>query len=268
MAEDASSPIEPGRGTTDKDIAVAKDDDESEMSDVIDEPPKPRRAKNGGSKPAPKSKGAKRKVGASDSSLSVPGSPSRKRGKKKGPSATSSSATLSPEEADVKKLQGQLVKCGVRKIWAFELKSCGDDVKAKIRHLKNMLRDIGMDGRFSESRAREIKERRELEADLEAVQEMDRNWGTHGRSGRPSRSRQQKSLKEDSLSEDESGQSGGGGGGGGGAKGISNDKGEDSDAAEEKEATDEEDDGAPNTSRRRRFGDLAFLGSDSESDSE
>ncbi|CAK7275080.1 hypothetical protein SEPCBS57363_006494 [Sporothrix epigloea] len=254
FAEDAASPSEPARDT-----AEAKDDDESEMSDIIDEPPKRKRAKNG---PALKSKDAKRKADASDSSLSVPGSPSRKRGKKEGSSATSSSAVLSPEDAEVKKLQGQLVKCGVRKIWAFELKSCGDDAKAKVRHLKNMLRDIGMDGRFSESRAREIKERRELEADLEAVQEMDRNWGTHGRNGRPSRSRQQKSLKEDSLSEDEDGQSGNG------AKDTSNGKDEDSDAAEEKEAIDEDEDGAPSTLRRRRFGDLAFLGSDSESDSE
>ncbi len=56
-----------------------------------------------------------------------------------------------------------------------------------------------MDGRFSEAKAREIKERRELEADLEAVKEMDKNWGVSG--GRASRSRAAKSLKE--LSDDD-----------------------------------------------------------------
>ncbi|CAK7199800.1 hypothetical protein SEUCBS139899_002486 [Sporothrix eucalyptigena] len=237
---------------------------DSQMSDVIDEPSKRKRAKKDESKQAPK-KATKRKADDSDSLSSVIDDPPPK--KKKG---TTLASTLSPDEAEVKKLQGQLVKCGVRKIWAFELKSYGDDAKAKIRHLKGMLRDIGMDGRFSESRAREIKERRELEADLEAVQEMDRNWGTHGSSGRPSRSRQYKSLKEESSDDDENEGEGGGGGHNAGDEDDGDAKKERKGrpAGENNEDDDDEEDAAPKTSRRSRFGDLAFLGSDSESDSD
>ncbi|GKT43417.1 uncharacterized protein ColSpa_03598 [Colletotrichum spaethianum] len=152
------------------------DDTSSELSDVIDEPPKPKRKKKeaGAGSKAPKQKKA-------------------------------STAPENPDDAEVKKLQSQLVKCGIRKIWGFELKQYGDNTKAKIKHLRDMLRDIGMDGRFSEAKAKEIKERRELEADLEAVQEMNANWGAGGRSSR-SKARGQpaptKAVKDD-LSEDE-----------------------------------------------------------------
>ena len=40
-----------------------------------------------------------------------------------------------------------------------------------------MLKDVGMEGRFSEQKATAIKERRELAADLEAVQEGAKQWG-------------------------------------------------------------------------------------------
>ncbi len=139
----------------------------SEESVVIDEPVKSKRQSKGNApKPATKSKPAK--------------TPSE----------------LSPDEAEIKKLQGQLLKCGIRKIWAFELRQHGENAKAKIRHLRGLLQEVGMDGRFSEAKAREIKERRELEADLEAVQEMNQNWGVSG--ARSSRSRAAKSMKEPS----------------------------------------------------------------------
>lgn len=168
-------------------------------------------------------------------------------------------ATDSPDEAEVKKLQGQLAKCGVRKIWGFELKRFGDDVKAKIRHLKSMLRDAGMDGRFSEAKAREIKERRELMADLEEVQEMNRNWGVNG-SGRASRSRaDERGIGGDTEDEAEVVAHGSG-------KTKSNGHGD----SREKEGADDDDDDGPKVRARgrqsARQADLAFLGSDSESD--
>lgn len=46
-----------------------------------------------------------------------------------------------------------------------------------MKHLQKELRDAGMNGRFSESRAKEIKEQRELMADLEAVKEGEKSWG-------------------------------------------------------------------------------------------
>ncbi|KAI2627867.1 hypothetical protein GGR54DRAFT_436710 [Hypoxylon sp. NC1633] len=181
------------------------DDSSSELSSVLDEPP-PRKRKSKEPRAASKPKQTKELTG---------------------------------DEAEIKKLQGQLVKCGIRKIWGFELKKYGDDSKAKLRHLRGMLRDAGMDGRFSEIKAKEIKERRELMADLEAVTEMNRNWGSGG--GRASRSKAvTKSLKE---SENEA-----------------DDKGEESNESREGN------DSKANTRVSKRMADLAFLGSESESD--
>lgn len=83
------------------------------------------------------------------------------------------------------------------------MKKFGDDNKQKIKHLQGMLRDVGMTGRFSEQRAREIKELRELQADLEAVTEGDNKWGLQ--SGKRARG-QRKILKElsDEDGEDDS----------------------------------------------------------------
>ena len=134
-------------------------EDESDLSDVPDEPPKPKRMSKNLRVPTSKPKGTARQP----------------------------NKNMTPDEAEIKKLQSWLLKCGVRKIWAFELKKYDNDNKAKISHLRNMLADVGMTGRFSEAKAREIKERRELEADLEAVREMDKNWGIRG--SRTSRSR-------------------------------------------------------------------------------
>jgi hypothetical protein len=126
---------------------------ESELSSVIDEPaPKKKRQKKAVAKEAKKKEG-KQKV---------------KQAKAKEES--------DPQEAEIKRLQGWLVKCGIRKLWHRELAPY-DTSKAKINHLKEMLKDAGMDGRYSMDKARQIRERRELEADLEAVQEGARRWG-------------------------------------------------------------------------------------------
>jgi hypothetical protein len=41
-----------------------------------------------------------------------------------------------------------------------------------------MLSEVGMTGRYSIDKANQIKEARELAADIEAVQEGDQRWGT------------------------------------------------------------------------------------------
>lgn len=81
-----------------------------------------------------------------------------------------------PDEAEIKRLQGWLVKCGIRKLWGKELKPY-ETPKAKIRHLRQMLEDVGMTGRFSMEKARDIRERRELAADLAEVQDRTQRWG-------------------------------------------------------------------------------------------
>jgi hypothetical protein len=81
-----------------------------------------------------------------------------------------------PNAAEIKRLQGWLVKCGIRKLWGKELKSY-ETSKAKIKHLKEMLVDVGMTGRYSQEKANQIKLERELAADIEAVKEGAERWG-------------------------------------------------------------------------------------------
>lgn len=203
-------------------------DSESEMSVVIDETPKPKRKRK------TKSEALASKSSGSSKPTRAPKAPKAAKPKKE----PNSAKDLTPIEAEIKALQSQLVKCGVRKIWGFELKQYGEDGKAKIRHLQGMLKDVGMTGRFSEQRAKEIKEARELKADLDAVMEGESKWGLE--SGRRNRG-QRKSFKE-SSDEDEEGE--------GSAEGKSMSASE-----------------APSRIARAKQ-ELAFLGDDDESDSE
>ncbi|KAL9617287.1 MAG: hypothetical protein Q9160_007914 [Pyrenula sp. 1 TL-2023] len=123
---------------------------EDELSDVLDEPPKPK----------------KRRQNTKESTS---------KGSKKFPKAKAGSEPT-PDEAEIKRLQGWLVKCGIRKLWGKELKPF-ETSKAKIRHLRQMLEDVGMTGRFSMEKARDIRERRELAADLAEVQDRTQRWG-------------------------------------------------------------------------------------------
>jgi hypothetical protein len=131
---------------------VTKDDSESEMSVVYDEEPKP--------KPVRKRKSSE---GAS------------KKGKK--PATKGKDEDLDPDQAEIKRLQGWLVKCGIRKMWWRELQPY-ETPKAKIKHLKQMLEDAGMKGRYSLEKARQIRDERELKADLEQIQQGAKVWGT------------------------------------------------------------------------------------------
>jgi hypothetical protein len=143
--------------------------DDSDLSSLIDESPKKKsrqkkepaaRAKKG-AKPAPKAK--------------APAKPK---------------ADDDPDTAEIKRLQGWLVKCGIRKVWSRDpqLSKC-DTNKEKIRVLKGMLNDVGMDGKYSVEKAAKIKEKREFEKDLAAIQEAEAHWGTAGDNGggRPKR---------------------------------------------------------------------------------
>ncbi|QYS96126.1 hypothetical protein H0G86_003387 [Trichoderma simmonsii] len=194
-----------------KDESKPEVNEEDEYSDVIDEPPP-----------------TKRKRGEKKETSSKP--------KASKPAAKKDATPDDPKDAEIKKLQSQLTKCGIRKLWHIELKQYGDNAGAKIRHLKKMLADIGMDGRFSESKAREIKEMRELQADVEAAQEMDRLWGTSS-GGRASRSKAKTTAQEAKV--------------------------------ESAEETGDEEDDEPTSfaaRRRRAHADLAFLGDESDSD--
>ena len=129
---------------------------ESELSDVIDDGPKPKRRKKGSREAKPKK---------------APKKEPKKRGRKSAPKED-----LDPDTEEIKRLQWWLVKCGMRKMWAKELKPF-DTPSEKIRHLKEMLSDAGMTGRFSTEKAARIREARELQADLAAVTEGAKRWG-------------------------------------------------------------------------------------------
>ncbi|KPI40300.1 uncharacterized protein AB675_7663 [Cyphellophora attinorum] len=131
---------------------------DSEMSVVLDEDPKPKRKPKTKST-APKGKSSK---------------PAWK------PAKSKSTTEDDPDQAEIKRLQGWLVKCGVRKVWGAYLKPY-ETPKAKIKHLKELLADVGMTGRYSVEKAASIKEARELAEDLSAVQEGDQRWGTAGK---------------------------------------------------------------------------------------
>ena len=182
----------------------AADSDSSEMSIVLDEPP-------------PKSRKNKKSTTTSTKTPKAPPAP------------------VSALGQEIKTLQTQLLSCGIRKIWAFELKQYGEDEKAKLKHLKRMLEDAGMKGRYSKARAKEIKVERELRDDLEAVREGERHWGIEGEEGRPKRGMGGK-LKQ---GREETGSAG------------------------EEDAHKKED---PQDKRRRVMNELAFLGDESESD--
>ncbi|KAK2745209.1 hypothetical protein FQN55_006334 [Onygenales sp. PD_40] len=166
LSELSDESEQPAKSTSKKASEVAKQDEsESEMSVVIDDEPKPKTKRQ------------------------KPSASSPKASKKKAP-AKDKAKEDDPDTAEIKRLQGWLVKCGIRKMWFRELAPY-DTPKAKIRHLREMLKEAGMEGRFSLEKAKAIKEERELKEDLETVREGAKKWGTQHSSdedgGRPRR---------------------------------------------------------------------------------
>ncbi|KAF2457542.1 hypothetical protein BDY21DRAFT_363814 [Lineolata rhizophorae] len=181
-----TSHLEKEASPTKATVNETKDDDSSSLSSVIDETPPPKRRKK---KEKPDAK--------------LAGKQTKKRASK-----AKDETNVDPNDAEIKRLQGWLVKCGIRKMWWRELQPY-DTPRAKINHLKAMLKDAGMDGRYSIEKARQIKERRELAADLEAVQEGNKRWG-HSESeeedpGKPKR-RLARGLKELAFLNDDDGE--------------------------------------------------------------
>ncbi|OQD69276.1 hypothetical protein PENPOL_c002G04703 [Penicillium polonicum] len=151
---DASDASDAPDDTSDvvKKTGDTKDDSESEMSVVLDIEPQPK---------APR----KRQKSAAGTATKTKKAPKSK------------DEDTSPDQAEIKRLQGWLIKCGIRKLWGKELAPY-DTPKAKIKHLKGMLEDAGMTGRPSQEKANQIREERELKADLEQIQQGAKQWGT------------------------------------------------------------------------------------------
>ncbi len=139
------------------DTKDANDDSESEMSVLLDEGPQPKNKRKQREPSGQKAKNSKTTKGKPDTELDG-------------------------DQAEIKRLQGWLVKCGIRKLWGKELKPY-ETPRAKIKHLKEMLAEAGMSGRYSLEKANQIKEARELAADIEAVQEGAERWGADDDAG-------------------------------------------------------------------------------------
>lgn len=134
-------------------------DSDSELSSLIDEDPAPKKRQK--------------------SETSTKSSKSTKKSTK---AKSKADIDVDPDQAEIKRLQGWLTKCGIRKMWYKELQPY-DTSKGKIKHLKAMLADVGMTGRYSMEKANQIRDARELAADIEAVQEGAERWGKEGDEG-------------------------------------------------------------------------------------
>ncbi|KAG7094114.1 hypothetical protein E1B28_007728 [Marasmius oreades] len=126
-------------------LTVAEDSKaESDISDVVDEPPKPKRQ---GKVKDKSEKTAKKKKAA---------------------------PALSKDEATIKRLKGFVNACGVRKVWVKVFKGVEDQPSKQIKILKDILAGLGMTGRLSMEQAKAIKEKRDLALELEDVQNFEK----------------------------------------------------------------------------------------------
>ena len=140
-----------------KDANSAGAEDESDLSSPLDDEPRT------------KAKARNRRSGSVEKKVNTKAKSKAKDTKRK-------ASDTNPDGDEIKRLQGWLIKCGIRKMWYKELAPY-DSPKAKIRHLKDMLNDAGMTGRYSVERATQIRDARELKSELEAVQAGAKQWG-------------------------------------------------------------------------------------------
>ncbi|KAJ2743675.1 hypothetical protein GGI20_003566 [Coemansia sp. BCRC 34301] len=111
-------------------------------------------------------------------------------------------------ETTITNLKQYVTKCGLRKVWAKEL--AGMSGAQQIRHLKDMLSELGMEGRPTLEKCKKIKAKRDLLAELEEIggdaadAKPNQKQETTGRSRRSGSARSMKVVSDDeSESEDE-----------------------------------------------------------------
>jgi len=76
-------------------------------------------------------------------------------------------------------IQSLVVACGVRKVWAKELKDC-ETTSQQISHLRRMLMELGMKSRFSMEQAKAIRKERELAKEIRAFASLRRSMPAKG----------------------------------------------------------------------------------------
>lgn len=80
-------------------------------------------------------------------------------------------ADKSKREAHLERLKSYVFKCGVRKVWKKELD--GLNVTQSVAKVTRILEELGMQGRPTLQRCKEIKERREYEKEMEVIDEAN-----------------------------------------------------------------------------------------------
>ncbi|KAJ2455188.1 hypothetical protein EV183_000923 [Coemansia sp. RSA 2336] len=70
-------------------------------------------------------------------------------------------------DTTIANLKSYIGKCGVRKVWSKELADM--NTAQQVRHLKSMLADLGMVGRPTLEKCKKIKAKRDLQAELDAI---------------------------------------------------------------------------------------------------
>lgn len=138
---------------------IEEDGAESDLSSVIDEPPKKRQKKG---------KDAEKQGDSQKSS----------RGKK-------AKEPLSKDEETVTKLKAVVVACGVRKTWKKEFQGL-EKPKQQIKRLHEMLADLGMTPRYTIEKAKAIKHKREFRQELQDIQEFEQAQRRKERKGQES----------------------------------------------------------------------------------
>ncbi|KAG9021299.1 hypothetical protein FS837_007371, partial [Tulasnella sp. UAMH 9824] len=121
-------------------------DDDDDLSELEDQPPrkkaKTKRTSDGGSKGKVKSKKA-----AAESWFLTAKNPQDKN------------------EEEIKRLKSFVLACGVRKKWVKEFEGL-DTSAQQINKLRKILADLGMTGRLSLEKAKEIREKREFAQEM------------------------------------------------------------------------------------------------------
>ncbi|KAG8913055.1 hypothetical protein FRC00_003146 [Tulasnella sp. 408] len=155
-------------------------DDDDNLSELEDQPPrkkaKTKRTSDGGSKGKAKSKkAAAESVGVTSECqlrrLSLINYLSQGSASEEDPAPKKRSRKDKNEE-EIKRLKSFVLACGVRKKWVKEFEGL-DTSAQQINKLRKILADLGMTGRLSLEKAKEIREKREFAQEMEDIQEFN-----------------------------------------------------------------------------------------------
>lgn len=113
--------------------------------------------------------------GPSSSKQRQPKKTTKKRTPKAGSSKKATSSSTSPDDPlqdEIARLKKYIVACGSRKVWSKWFSSLdppAETPKAQAKALRQLLADLGMEGRLSMEKAKKIKEKRDFEEEMRAI---------------------------------------------------------------------------------------------------